>query len=496
MNFKEKYLKYYNKLFSGGSSGSWACSACTFMNNSSTSQCSMCATPKSAPAAGGGGGGGAGGGGGGGEDINSHIIQSWSCSVCTLTNNGSASNCEVCHNPKSVKPRYGFNPDDYFYHGTSSVYLPYILRDGLGKYPDELFDELEKLHNYSVGDFNQHGVATYKPGSPLYVPREEMGTVLPNGMFVINASIRHPSKIYDIQKKLRDSQSYETYFARDISFASAYGINGSAGDSATSLVKNLVRWVETNKDNEEIKLNPIWGTCNNLLRIFNPADKRQIIFAIKRSSIRNTEITGGGDVAIIKDHPIRPQDLYVCNSNPPGVTPLLTFLGSSASVSVAPVPRSIDVGGGGGGGGSRAQPMTYSFRPGPRGGQSAVIMPLIYSNLTDLTVTFPSWFETEFNKYVNQYNENASNFGLNRTPFTDFTGFKTWMKQKLNSYGIITREDILSRKNPRINEDKGLNEYHLSRQSQELLVGDFAEFISQLSAIIFTKGGSSIISTN
>jgi hypothetical protein len=237
--------------------------------------------------------------------------------------------------PNSTNVTVGFNLNDYYYHGTSSVYLPYILRYGLGKYPDELFDELEKLHNYSLKSFDKYGVAIYKPDSPLYVELSELGTVLPNGMFLSNGSVRHASAIYDIQKRLHDDKNYETYFAKDISFASKYGINGSAGDSAKFLVKNLIKWVETNQKNDEIKKSSIWETCNNLLRILNPPDKRQIILAIKISNLMKNDFTASGDMAVIKNRSIDPRDLFVYISDPPSVISFLDYIHSNPIIELS-----------------------------------------------------------------------------------------------------------------------------------------------------------------
>ena len=66
--YKNKYLKYKNKYLDlknqitqkGGSAKSpnWDCTRCTYENNSSSQECSMCYQPKYQPSGGGGGGGG------------------------------------------------------------------------------------------------------------------------------------------------------------------------------------------------------------------------------------------------------------------------------------------------------------------------------------------------------------------------------------------------------------------------------------------------------
>jgi hypothetical protein len=231
-----------------------------------------------------------------------------------------------------LKKLNGGNPlwkKDYYYHGTSSVFLPFIKKYGLGRFPDELYLPIKEIYNYSRNmDFPETDkINKYKVNSPLYIDPNWGTKVGPNGQrFITN--MRRPDTIYIGQKKLRDTNLYDVYFAKDIINAKAYGRNGRLGDSQITFLSNLREWFERNKQNVEITSNPIWKTVNNLIAILDPPNKKQIILAIKNTSLKND--TKDDISAFVNSRLIKPSELYVYHEEPTNndfdeVIPLLSY---------------------------------------------------------------------------------------------------------------------------------------------------------------------------
>jgi hypothetical protein len=128
--------------------------------------------------------------------------------------------------------------------------------------------------------------------------------------------------------KFKKINLYDVYFAKDIINAKAYGRNGRLGDSQITFLSNLREWFERNKQNVEITSNPIWKTVNNLIAILDPPNKKQIILAIKNTSLKND--TKDDISAFVNSRLIKPSELYVYHEEPTNndfdeVIPLLSY---------------------------------------------------------------------------------------------------------------------------------------------------------------------------
>jgi hypothetical protein len=217
---------------------------------------------------------------------------------------------------------------DYYFHGTSSVFIPFIKKYGLGRFPDELYLQIKEIYDYSRNmDFPETDkINKFKKNSPLYIEPNWGTKLLPNGIRVHSPmSMRPPEAIYNMQKELRDKNLYNAYFAKDILNAKKYGRNGKLGDAQIFFLSNLREWKERNKENTSITLNPIWMTVNNILKILDPPNKKQIILAIKNTSLEENE--GDGFTAFVDNRIIRPDELFVYN--PPedsSIIPLTSYL--------------------------------------------------------------------------------------------------------------------------------------------------------------------------
>lgn len=63
-----------------------------------------------------------------------------------------------------LKQQSGGNVE-YLYHGTSFFYIDYIKINGLqGKYPDELFNKINKFWPYISAETNNRKALAYVPG--------------------------------------------------------------------------------------------------------------------------------------------------------------------------------------------------------------------------------------------------------------------------------------------------------------------------------------------
>jgi hypothetical protein len=112
-----------------------------------------------------------------------------------------------------------FDPTEYIYHATSSVYLPYIKLYGFGKFPDEIYIPMKKIYDKKI--FNMDDIS----------------------IFITN------------QEKIREEKKFmNTWFTtanhlKDIEF---YGINGRL-QGLEYFNNNLKQWRRDNLSNEEIK---------------------------------------------------------------------------------------------------------------------------------------------------------------------------------------------------------------------------------------------------
>ena len=192
------------------------------------------------------------------------------------------------------------------FHGTSSVVIPFIKRHGLGRFPDELFLRLEDIFNASRNFNNPETI----PGQ--VVPEYQIFKV--NSPFIEQPNfIRINSKgfaygAYLFLRNLRESNSHETYFARDIRISQNYGRNGNIGEYPRNIVHNLRLWLDNPRyvsryssmipideahrlriENkcitaEQIEKEERKNFCadqvEDLLKILDPPVKRQVFLAI------------------------------------------------------------------------------------------------------------------------------------------------------------------------------------------------------------------------
>jgi len=115
-------------------------------------------------------------------------------------------------------------------------------------------------------------------------------------------------------------------------------------------------------------------------------------------------------------------------------------------------------------------PIKIEIIPNDRGDTfSWLWVPLIYNVLTDITIRFPERFETIFNEFYNGY----ANRARLAPGFNNYETFNTFLAGRLrNTFGILTRAQILARTNPLIFEDGDL---HLSGVSQDHVLGGVRE---------------------
>jgi hypothetical protein len=115
-------------------------------------------------------------------------------------------------------------------------------------------------------------------------------------------------------------------------------------------------------------------------------------------------------------------------------------------------------------------PIKIEIIPNDRGDTfSWLWVPLIYNVLTDITIRFPERFETVFNEFYNGY----ANRARLAPGFNNYETFNTFLAGRLrNTFGILTRAQILARTNPLIFEDGDL---HLNGVSQDHVLGGIRE---------------------
>jgi hypothetical protein len=248
---------------------------------------------------------------------------------------------KIC-NIKILLPADGFNPNDYFYHGTSSIYFPYIKRDGLGKFPDEIYDILERIYNCSRDHKFPETDRKNKfiIGSPMYeYPDDGVSHTftLKDGTIqkVYSAKYTDRESLYENQREFRGKSIYGksysisgTWFTHNFSFASGYGKN-NIGEIPSNLLKQLKKW-----KNDNIESNECYKDVNDLIEIFDPPTKKQIIIAFRKDlwvTSSNPYLPFNENFTGPINYQFKPSELFVYNfgdistCNGTSVTPLLDF---------------------------------------------------------------------------------------------------------------------------------------------------------------------------
>jgi hypothetical protein len=244
------------------------------------------------------------------------------------------------------------------FHGTSSIVIPFIKRHGLGRFPDELFLRLQDIFNASRNFNNPETV----PGR--VVPEHEI--FKPNSPFIQHSNFRRVNSKgnayngYIFLRNLRESNSHETYFARNITISQIYGRDGNIGEYPRNILHNLRLWLDfpnyvskyssrmpTNEAHrqrieraciaaEQIEIEERKNFCANeiedLLKILDPPVKRQVFLAIINNTQQQNNFVRG--LSSLPDDPagiymtrltIPPEKIFVYDPGNPsiGIIPCL-----------------------------------------------------------------------------------------------------------------------------------------------------------------------------
>ena len=194
----------------------------------------------------------------------------------------------------------------YLYHGTNSIYLPYIKRDGLGKFPDELYSEMKTILEYSLERNPKNLNKIFAKDSPL------------DTNYSFNNFDEEDKKIYGFfknQDRIRELGVFDTWMSPNIMIASEYGNTDDGklglGEALSMFMNRLLIWMEKNKNDETVKSRYPWYLFENIVNHLNQPNKKQIILAIKITpEIETWKSTH--DYYIIKRH-IKPEELYIYN---------------------------------------------------------------------------------------------------------------------------------------------------------------------------------------
>ena len=210
--------------------------------------------------------------------------------------------------PQKIIPILDYsNLNEYFYHATSSLYIPYIKRDGLGRYPDELYTEMREIFEYSTA-LDENGHISFVYNRPL----RNDGT----------STIGKLIGFFKGNDKIRKDNIYFTNVIDDIRYLPIiikyYGHNGTIGEAPTRFVQLLKEFVAKNSSNPKQINKPIWNTIKSILEKLDPPNKTQVILAIKKTEDLKKSISGG-EISIN----ITPDKIFIYNKDTFSITPLL-----------------------------------------------------------------------------------------------------------------------------------------------------------------------------
>jgi hypothetical protein len=217
-----------------------------------------------------------------------------------------------------------FDYSQYLYHGTSSVYLPYIKKNGIGIFPQDLYEKMKTIYN--LGNVKHDSLNMIDPlekeerkaiSETVFNQLDDLFFI--NGSYGINAYIE---AFFDNDNKKNAS----VYFTKDIEQAKRYGVDGNIGKDPDYFLDVLKIWHEKNIKNEDKNKTDEIKKVIELLAILDPPDKKQIILAIK--SDQPEVKSNPDDIAYQIKRQFLPKDLFLFNEGDestgvePSVTPI------------------------------------------------------------------------------------------------------------------------------------------------------------------------------
>ena len=192
--------------------------------------------------------------------------------------------------------------NEYVYHGTSRFYLPFIIRDGLGSLPDEIYNKVKFINDNSYFEekllFN----------SPLdYFTKNNI-----NGKW---------HKILEIGKRAREENIFEIWFAylSSIGITKIYGTLDDGkyglGEAMNIFIGGIQRWnifySKSTSPSFKFIFKEVFECANELINMVVTSERRLVILAIKKSSIRESDLLHNLKDTLAIKRKILPSEIFV-----------------------------------------------------------------------------------------------------------------------------------------------------------------------------------------